>query len=296
MENQSIFDRGISKVKSVVSEASIEHRDFTKAFIRMCTDGYQLGWHESNGGNLSYRLNAEELQACRSYFNETPGEWISLGVRAEGLRGACFMVTASGSHFRTVERDSSTSLGIIEISLEGDAWRSVWGFKGGGCPTSELASHFMIHAVRKGVSGGDDRVVYHTHPENIIALTAALAPSTQKYSQLMWKCLTESILMAPKGIGVAQWMVPGSTELAEETGTLMEKHAAVIWPHHGLLCTGSTLDATFGLTHTIDKAAGAYLKAASVAKDAASLQMISDDDVRAAAKAFGVELDEKLLA
>ena len=29
--------------------------EFVKGFIRMATDGYNMGWHERNGGNLSYR-------------------------------------------------------------------------------------------------------------------------------------------------------------------------------------------------------------------------------------------------
>ena len=26
-----------------------------RGFIRMCTDGWEQGWHERNGGNLTYR-------------------------------------------------------------------------------------------------------------------------------------------------------------------------------------------------------------------------------------------------
>ena len=29
---------------------------FMKGFIKMADDGFQQGWHERNGGNLSYRL------------------------------------------------------------------------------------------------------------------------------------------------------------------------------------------------------------------------------------------------
>ena len=27
-----------------------------KGFIRMCNDGWLQGWHERNGGNLTYRM------------------------------------------------------------------------------------------------------------------------------------------------------------------------------------------------------------------------------------------------
>ena len=34
-------------------------------YIRMCTDGWKQGWHERNGGNLTYRLRPEEVEQCR---------------------------------------------------------------------------------------------------------------------------------------------------------------------------------------------------------------------------------------
>ena len=30
--------------------------EFVKGFIRMANDGWEQGWHERNGGNLSYRV------------------------------------------------------------------------------------------------------------------------------------------------------------------------------------------------------------------------------------------------
>ena len=32
---------------------------FVQGFIKMANDGYLQGWHERNGGNLSYRLKAD---------------------------------------------------------------------------------------------------------------------------------------------------------------------------------------------------------------------------------------------
>ena len=34
---------------------------FVQGFIKMADDGYKQGWHERNGGNLSYRLKAEAV-------------------------------------------------------------------------------------------------------------------------------------------------------------------------------------------------------------------------------------------
>ena len=36
--------------------------EFVQGFIRMADDGWQQGWHERNGGNLSYRVKPEEVE------------------------------------------------------------------------------------------------------------------------------------------------------------------------------------------------------------------------------------------
>ena len=45
---------------------------FVQGFIKMANDGYLQGWHERNGGNLSYRLKPEEVEMIRPRLN-TPG-------------------------------------------------------------------------------------------------------------------------------------------------------------------------------------------------------------------------------
>ena len=36
-----------------------------KRYIRTCNDGWLQGWHERNGGNLTYRMTDEELEQAR---------------------------------------------------------------------------------------------------------------------------------------------------------------------------------------------------------------------------------------
>ena len=61
--------------------------------------------------------------------------------------------------------------------------------------------------------------------------------------------------------------------------------------YHGLFCAGSTLDETFGLMHTIEKAAEIYLKAKTVGIK----HTITDENLKELAKAFKVELNPKFL-
>ena len=40
--------------------------EFVQGFIRMANDGWEQGWHERNGGNLSYRVKPEEVPISKS--------------------------------------------------------------------------------------------------------------------------------------------------------------------------------------------------------------------------------------
>ena len=158
-----------------------------KGFIRMCNDGWLQGWHERNGGNLTYRMTAEDVAACRPFFDETPREWVKMGVEADNLAGEYFITTGSGKYFRNVEPDPIHSIGIVEINAAGDSWRIVWGLAEGAKPTSEFPSHFMNHSVRKAATDGANRVIYHCHATNVIALTYILPLTDRAFSRALWQ-------------------------------------------------------------------------------------------------------------
>ena len=44
--------------------------EFVQEFIRMANDGWEQGWHERNGGNLSYRVKPEEVELIKENFKE----------------------------------------------------------------------------------------------------------------------------------------------------------------------------------------------------------------------------------
>ncbi len=56
---------------------------FMKGFIKMADDGYQQGWHERNGGNLSYRLKPAEVEDIRPRLN-TSEDWLPIGAKVPG--------------------------------------------------------------------------------------------------------------------------------------------------------------------------------------------------------------------
>ena len=151
----------------------------------------------------------------------------------------------------------------------------------------------MNHSVRKEATGGEYRVIYHAHPANIIALTFVLPLTDKDITKALWQSATECPVVFPGGVGVVPWMVPGGADIALATSELMKKYDAAVWAHHGLFCSGPDFDITFGLMHTIEKAAEIYVKVLSCGQGIR--QTITDDNFRAIAKEFGVTLNEEFL-
>ena len=273
---------------------AITDSEVIQNYIRMCGDGWEQGWHERNGGNLTYRMRPEEVEQCRPYFKDTPGQWVNMGVQADNLRGEFFISTGSGKYFRNVPLAPQDNICIVEINEAGDAWRIVWGLEKGGRPTSEFPSHFLNHSVRKEATGGACRVIYHAHPANLIAMTYILPLTARDFTRALWKSATECPVVFPGGVGVVPWMVPGGSDIALATSQLMKEYDAAVCAHHGLFASGPDFDTTFGLMHPIEKAAQIYILALS-AGQGRILQTIEDDDLRAIAKDFGVTLREEFL-
>ena len=264
-------------------------------FMHMCHDGVRQGWHERNGGNLTYRMKEEEVLYCKRFFKETPGDWVKMPVQADNLKNEYFITTGSGKFLENVELEPQNNIAIVEINEAGDSYRIVWGLEDGGRPTSEFPTHFMNHSVRKRVTNGANRVIYHAHTPYIIALTQVLPLNAESFSRMLWKAATECCVVFPTGVGVVPWMVPGGAEIAEATCKEMETYDAAIWAYHGLFVSGPDFDTAFGLMHTIEK--GAQIAAISLAANGGRKpnHVITDDELRAIGKEFGVTLNENVL-
>ena len=264
---------------------------FVQGFIKMANDGYLQGWHERNGGNLSYRLKAEEVEMIRPRLN-APGEWTPIGVEVPGLAGEFFLVTGSGKYFRNVTIKPEDSICMIELDEKGENYRIVWGLVNGGRPTSELPSHLMNLEVKK-LQDERYRVVYHAHTTNVIALTFVLPLEDKVFTRELWEMATECPVVFPSGIGVVPWMVPGGRDIAVATSELMKKYNLAIWAHHGMFASGEDFDLTFGLMHTAEKSAEILVKMLSMQPN--KRQTITPDNFRDLAKDFNVTLPEEFL-
>ncbi|MBE5802140.1 MAG: rhamnulose-1-phosphate aldolase [Clostridiales bacterium] len=263
-----------------------------QGMVRLCEDGWLQGWHERNGGNVTYRLTREEQEAAISCLAQPSGPWTPLGISAPNLGGEWFLATGSGKYFRNVPLDPVDALCLVELNDAGDCWRLRWGLSGGGKPTSELAAHLINHSVRKEATGGACRVMYHAHPAHIVAMSFLLPLTDREISRALWQSETEAPMVFPGGVGVVGCMVPGSIELAWASSEKMKEYDAVVWAHHGLFCSGPDLDTAFGLMHTVEKAAQVWTLVRSCG---GARQLITDDEIRAIAEGCGVQIREEFL-
>lgn len=242
---------------------------------------WTLGWDERNGGNISRILEEEEV-ASYLHLGEV-GRKIALSFPAPELAGKIFLVISSGKYFRNIVSDPAGSLGIIRVTADGEHAEVLWGFEGNALPTSELAAHFMSHIERLRADP-EHRVVMHSHATHVIAMTFVHDLDEKKFTKTLWQMCTECIVVFPEGVGVLPWMVPGGTDIGRKTADQMKKKKAVVWPHHGIFGSGSTMDEAFGLIETVEKAAQVYMLTAAHGIK----QSITDRELSELAAKFGV--------
>ena len=253
----------------------IRNAKFMESFKRLTADAFAKGWHERNGGNLSYRIPQEEIEQVKYSLHEVQ-EWQPIGNTVPGLAGEYFLVTGSG----------------IQIDEKGENYGIVWGLVNGGRPTSELPTHLAAHELKKKMTDGRNRIIYHAHPTNLIALTFVLPLKDKEFTRELWEMATEDPVIFPEGIGVVPWMVPGGKEIADASVKLMEKYRVIVWAHHGLFVCGDDFDEAFGLMDTVEKAAEICVKVLSMG---GKKQTIPREGFIQLAKDFHIDLNTELL-
>jgi rhamnulose-1-phosphate aldolase len=263
---------------------SILSSGFVKGMVKATSDMWLKGWDERNGGNVSLRLREEEVKPFAADFCLQP-RCIELTQPAPALANDWFLVTGSGKFMRNVQLDPADCLALLQVDDKGLSYKIHWGLSNGGLPTSELASHFQSHAVRKAVSNGADRVIMHCHATNFMALSYVVEMDSARFTRLLWEGSTECLVVFPDGVGVLPWMVPGTDEIGTATAGQMQSHTLVMWPFHGVFGTGPTLDETFGLIDTAEKSSEVIVKVLSMG---GIRQSITTEQLVALGERFGV--------
>ncbi|WP_125715311.1 rhamnulose-1-phosphate aldolase [Companilactobacillus kedongensis] len=263
---------------------------FVKEVSKITFRLFDHGWDERNGGNVSYRIMPEELSDYEDVKKIKRN--IPIAFDGKDLAGMYFLVTATGRYFKNIIDFPERDLGLVRIAEDGKSVDLMWGYNDGAAPTSEFPTHLMGHQERLK-HDPKQRVVMHCHPTNLIAMTFTQELDEKKLTRIFWKMQTESLVVFPEGVGIIPWMVPGTIDIGKATAGKLADYRSVIWPHHGIFCTGETIDEAFGLIETIEKAAQIWT---IIQMQGGNIkQTITDQGLKDLAKSFGVTPHEGYL-
>ena len=241
---------------------------------------YKHNWDERNGGNLSVILTEDEVKEIT--LNDKVLRTFTTDFDMTSITGKYFLITGTGSYFKNIKKAPDENLGLVKV-LDKNTLGLIWGYTKGGKPTSEHPTHLICHMERLK-KDPNHKVIIHSHPTNLIAMTHVTPLDSKFFTETLWKMQTESIVVFPEGIAVLPWMLCGGREIGIKTADVMKEYRSVVWAQHGIFASGESLDEVFGLLETIEKAAEIYLKI----MDKKIKQSITNDNLRKIAKAFNI--------
>jgi len=259
----------------------IMNAPFLKEMRKTTANMYRLGWDERNGGNISYMLEEQDVAQYLDLNHVIRN--IEIGFDATPLIGKIFLVTGTGKYFKNVEDDPETNLGILRIAKDGHTAELLWGYSDGGKFTSELPAHLMSHIARLQVDP-ENRIVMHCHPTYLLAMNYVHELDEKKLTHTLWEMCTECIVVFPDGVGVLPWMLCGTESIGEATAEKMKEFRLVVWGMHGIYGAGKTMDETFGLIETVEKAAQIYMLTAHLPR----INTIRDEEMLQLTERFGL--------
>ena len=199
---------------------------FVSDMVKITTDMWLKGWDERNGGNISFRLHARDVEPYLADWREP--RVLPLSDPLPDLANQYFLVTGSGKYFRNIQLDPEANLGVIRVLPGGNVIEVSWGYSDSGVPTSELSAHLKSHRARRRMASGDRRAVVHCHATNLIALSYVLQFSTENVTRALWEGSTECLVVFPEGVRTIEWMVPGTTSIGDAMAEKMKKHPLVL--------------------------------------------------------------------
>ena len=218
---------------------------------------WEKGWAERNGGNISVNITELLTEAEKNLPALAPATQLQ-EVMGE-LGGHIFYVTGTGKRMHYISLEPFENGSIIRITPDGSAYEII--AEQPISPTSELPSHLLMHNFLL-LKGRNNKVVLHTHPTNLIALSHSPRWLNSGYiTNTLWYMIPERRVIVPKGIGIVPYELPGSMKLAYATIKQLEKHDVVLWEKHGLLAVGEDIIECFDAIDTMAKSAQIYLDA-----------------------------------
>lgn len=188
---------------------------------------------EAGAGNISvcfdWEVDLDELFPI--------SEEITLPLAAPALAGRTLLATGSGRRLRQIKDDPCAAVGAVVVHEGGEkATLRTSPRRQFEKLTSEFNSHLAVHQDQVASRGVSFHAVVHAQPPYLTFLSHVPAyRSTAVMNQKIMRWEPESIVAMPAGIGVLEFMVPGSEELQAANVAGLREHEIVLWSKHGTM-------------------------------------------------------------
>lgn len=219
---------------------------------------WQKGWAERNGGNITVNITDvvdDELRNKPAISAPRP-----IGMTLPHLKGKYFYCKGTNRRMRDLARWPMDNGSIIRILDDCASYEIV--ADNDVAPTSELPSHLAVHNYLIG-KGSTYKASVHTHPIELVAMSHN--PEFLKkdvLTNILWSMIPETKAFCPRGLGIVPYMMPSSTELAEETiRSIDDNYDVVMWEKHGVFAVGEDVMEAFDMIDTLTKSAIIYMDA-----------------------------------
>jgi rhamnulose-1-phosphate aldolase len=216
-------------------------------------------------------------------------EEIELPMVVPSLARRTMLVTGSGRRLRQIKADPLASIGALRIH-DGGATATLH-----SSPhrlferlTSELNSHLAVHADQVERTDTNFQAVVHAQPPHLTYLSHISTyrkPAILNQRILRWE--PETIVALPEGIGVLEFMVPGSDELMAANVAGLQQFQIVLWSKHGVMARSDR-----SVTRAVDRIEYAETGARYEFMDlmvGSHGERLTDDELRRIGAAFDVD-------
>jgi len=238
---------------------------------------WQRGWAERNAGNISVRIEGENLQ---QFVLRPEHPFLPLQKPFSGLGGQSFLVTATNTRMRDVAASPADNILLIRVDDNGTGYRIISpSANTTQRPTSELTSHLCVHDMMLRERPAH-RVVMHTHVTELIALTQIRdLCDGLKLNRILLGMHPEARVFVPAGVGFVPYLLPGTATMGEATVRALEDHDVVLWEKHGVFATGRTPQEAFDIIDILAKSASIWFLCRSAGYDPEGLTRSQLDEL-----------------
>ena len=199
------------------------------AGARIC----EIDASEAGAGNISIYIGWP-IEVRRRF---PIAEQIALPAPAPALAGHTILVTGSGRRLRQIHQDPEANIGAVVVHDDGiNATLYTSPRRLFERLTSEFNSHLGVHQDQVARRGVDFQAVVHAQPMNLTYLSHIPAyRNTETMNRRILRWEPESIVSLSAGIGVLEFMIPGSAELMTANIEGLRDFEIVLWSKHGVM-------------------------------------------------------------